>query len=159
DSKILSCCSGVRPGPLSRMARQIAARPSRQAADPVIAISTPSSHAESALSRMLRNTCSSRNGSAWQVRFNPPYGSCSAACLPLRSGSRCDHARRQISARSQSRSTSLIGAAYSRSEEHTSELQSPMYLVCRLLLEKKKNKQYNYLHYKKKKKIKKKKKK
>src|SRR6476469_5712138 len=28
----------------------------------------------------------------------------------------------------------------SRSEEHTSELQSPMYLVCRLLLEKKKHK-------------------
>src|SRR5208337_534945 len=26
---------------------------------------------------------------------------------------------------------------YGRSEEHTSELQSPMYLVCRLLLEKK----------------------
>src|SRR5437879_12381682 len=29
---------------------------------------------------------------------------------------------------------------YTRSEEHTSELQSPMYLVCRLLLEKKKKK-------------------
>src|SRR5437879_9527355 len=29
---------------------------------------------------------------------------------------------------------------YARSEEHTSELQSPMYLVCRLLLEKKKKK-------------------
>src|SRR5437764_13611177 len=29
--------------------------------------------------------------------------------------------------------------AWPRSEEHTSELQSPMYLVCRLLLEKKKN--------------------
>src|SRR5437879_9236478 len=28
--------------------------------------------------------------------------------------------------------------AATRSEEHTSELQSPMYLVCRLLLEKKK---------------------
>src|SRR5437764_10033459 len=28
--------------------------------------------------------------------------------------------------------------AQERSEEHTSELQSPMYLVCRLLLEKKK---------------------
>src|SRR5437764_9137604 len=27
---------------------------------------------------------------------------------------------------------------FTRSEEHTSELQSPMYLVCRLLLEKKK---------------------
>src|SRR5437764_6229550 len=34
---------------------------------------------------------------------------------------------------------SLISASLSpRSEEHTSELQSPMYLVCRLLLEKKK---------------------
>src|SRR5437762_10748328 len=32
--------------------------------------------------------------------------------------------------------TGVIG----RSEEHTSELQSPMYLVCRLLLEKKKKK-------------------
>src|SRR5437879_13314032 len=32
---------------------------------------------------------------------------------------------------------------YPRSEEHTSELQSPMYLVCRLLLEKKKKKNYN----------------
>src|SRR5437764_3732490 len=30
-----------------------------------------------------------------------------------------------------------------RSEEHTSELQSPMYLVCRLLLEKKKKKYDN----------------
>src|SRR5437762_9485657 len=30
----------------------------------------------------------------------------------------------------------VLGAV--RSEEHTSELQSPMYLVCRLLLEKKK---------------------
>src|SRR5437762_10757190 len=30
------------------------------------------------------------------------------------------------------------GGSVRRSEEHTSELQSPMYLVCRLLLEKKK---------------------
>src|SRR5437879_13141865 len=30
------------------------------------------------------------------------------------------------------------GRRHRRSEEHTSELQSPMYLVCRLLLEKKK---------------------
>src|SRR5437762_403329 len=33
--------------------------------------------------------------------------------------------------------TLLSGDARGRSEEHTSELQSPMYLVCRLLLEKK----------------------
>src|ERR1017187_7066210 len=31
----------------------------------------------------------------------------------------------------------VIELRYPRSEEHTSELQSPMYLVCRLLLEKK----------------------
>src|SRR5437762_11480485 len=34
-----------------------------------------------------------------------------------------------------------------RSEEHTSELQSPMYLVCRLLLEKKKIHRHNALHH------------
>src|SRR3712207_7810505 len=33
--------------------------------------------------------------------------------------------------------------AHGRSEEHTSELQSRQYLVCRLLLEKKKNSQSN----------------
>src|SRR3712207_6885638 len=33
----------------------------------------------------------------------------------------------------------IAGVAAGRSEEHTSELQSRQYLVCRLLLEKKKN--------------------
>src|SRR2546429_4201424 len=32
-----------------------------------------------------------------------------------------------------------------RSEEHTSELQSRLHLVCRLLLEKKKHKEYTFL--------------
>src|SRR5437762_4199046 len=43
-------------------------------------------------------------------------------------------------ARTQTPRTAAVHAAEtaSRSEEHTSELQSPMYLVCRLLLEKKK---------------------
>src|SRR3989454_6858601 len=36
--------------------------------------------------------------------------------------------------------TSSVALAVARSEEHTSELQSPCNLVCRLLLEKKKNK-------------------
>src|SRR3712207_7201001 len=36
----------------------------------------------------------------------------------------------------------FAGSLTIRSEEHTSELQSRQYLVCRLLLEKKKNKQY-----------------
>src|SRR4051794_41680251 len=34
------------------------------------------------------------------------------------------------------------GATGPRSEEHTSELQSPVHLVCRLLLEKKKKKRH-----------------
>src|SRR3712207_8437333 len=41
---------------------------------------------------------------------------------------------------------SKISATSSRSEEHTSELQSPQYLVCRLLLEKKKIQQYSKDH-------------
>src|SRR5437762_8888787 len=40
--------------------------------------------------------------------------------------------------RAAARSSLLV--LFTRSEEHTSELQSPMYLVCRLLLEKKKKK-------------------
>src|SRR5690348_17703915 len=36
--------------------------------------------------------------------------------------------------------------AYQRSEEHTSELQSPVHLVCRLLLEKKKNTAQSHPH-------------
>src|SRR6267154_6568695 len=41
-----------------------------------------------------------------------------------------------------------------RSEEHTSELQSPVHLVCRLLLEKKKKHKLSLILQKKKKKIK-----
>src|SRR3712207_8834590 len=37
-----------------------------------------------------------------------------------------------------------IGPCYTRSEEHTSELQSRQYLVCRLLLEKKKKQKMTY---------------
>src|SRR5690348_18022536 len=40
--------------------------------------------------------------------------------------------------------TSVFGRFFGRSEEHTSELQSPVHLVCRLLLEKKK--QTNEIH-------------
>src|SRR5437879_7655413 len=43
---------------------------------------------------------------------------------------------------------SFLRSGVGRSEEHTSELQSPMYLVCRLLLEKKKKKN-QYKTYKK----------
>src|SRR5215216_7889550 len=49
------------------------------------------------------------------------------------------------------RSENNSGVGQLRSEEHTSELQSPDHLVCRLLLEKKKKKKKFYVHNKKKK--------
>src|SRR5215208_3638822 len=47
------------------------------------------------------------------------------------------------------RTTSHAGSGLRRSEEHTSELQSRGHLVCRLLLEKKKNKTTSNNPYKK----------
>src|SRR5215203_6516220 len=53
---------------------------------------------------------------------------------------------RKVSATQSGTSTTTPpGLQCSRSEEHTSELQSRQYLVCRLLLEKKKKKN-NYNH-------------
>src|SRR5690348_18476419 len=57
--------------------------------------------------------------------------------------------RRRRSLRELSRGASALGEHHrreggqrrARSEEHTSELQSPVHLVCRLLLEKKKKKE------------------
>src|SRR3712207_7244341 len=51
-----------------------------------------------------------------------------------------DGSRRRRARRQDGRESRRDGGR--RSEEHTSELQSRQYLVCRLLLEKKKNKYY-----------------
>src|SRR5256885_4581777 len=66
-----------------------------------------------------------------QARENP-LERATSHCL----GPRVDQVRRQQSRR----------ALFERSEEHTSELQSPCNLVCRLLLEKKKSKFYGDVH-------------
>src|SRR5256885_8539168 len=61
------------------------------------------------------------------------------ACVDAGSGPSLSAARRL---RAPSKRPSIAGRlepALTRSEEHTSELQSPCNLVCRLLLEKKKN--------------------
>src|SRR5690349_22331585 len=50
-----------------------------------------------------------------------------------------------VGARRRRRRAGIV-RAHSRSEEHTSELQSRRDLVCRLLLEKKKKKHKRYLH-------------
>src|SRR5438876_2675803 len=64
---------------------------------------------------------------------------CSRPRLPQRPRSRCSSWRNAAS-----RIRSTARPSCSRSEEHTSELQSPVHLVCRLLLEKKKKN--NQLH-------------
>src|SRR6267143_3388384 len=89
---------------------------------------------------------SSRATSPWRRWIS--RRSASSEATPPRSDravSSCSPPRRQRS-RSMGRSFPAIGAkarcsAASRSEEHTSELQSQFHLVCRLLLEKKKKKQ------------------
>src|SRR5437762_9063209 len=63
-----------------------------------------------------------------------------AAARPRGDGVRPDAGAllERAAARSHRRNIRQHRRAVKRSEEHTSELQSPMYLVCRLLLEKKK---------------------
>src|SRR2546426_8227229 len=62
---------------------------------------------------------------SWNWKYLPSYVNRSSV-----------HARRRISSVSSNRS--WLSSYGMRSEEHTSELQSPCNLVCRLLLEKKK---------------------
>src|SRR3712207_7494119 len=84
------------------------------------------------------------------------FRSSTVACLRTRSMYRCISrvlrgARAPLSVtpgqrRSSAVETSQGVATVSRSEEHTSELQSRQYLVCRLLLEKKKNDIFPYIN-------------
>src|SRR5437762_7000370 len=70
---------------------------------------------------------------AWVERMNPDIClSCEAIERYLGEEEERVHALRGVSLDLEPRSIHAV-----RSEEHTSELQSPMYLVCRLLLEKK----------------------
>src|SRR5258707_11797388 len=73
---------------------------------------------------------------AWATNRAAP----TTGCCPYSTSAWCWRARREASMDwPSSTSIAAISAALSsRSEEHTSELQSRQYLVCRLLLEKKK---------------------
>src|SRR5256885_8149534 len=76
-----------------------------------------------------------RYGCCGPARRAPaPQGRCPQSVLPLISPPQENPAMYHGSAQTR---------AVTRSEEHTSELQSPCNLVCRLLLEKKKTKNYN----------------
>src|SRR3712207_7888099 len=76
-----------------------------------------------------------------------PYTTLFRSCLsPASAPGRRTRARRSSGSR-----VAPVSRTWSRSEEHTSELQSRQYLVCRLLLEKKKkavnkNKDELFLH-------------
>src|SRR5438477_6089111 len=72
------------------------------------------------------------------------FGTTSAVSTPARRTRRC-----AATGRRGFRSTPRKGAARNenRSEEHTSELQSHVNLVCRLLLEKKKNNRTPYWNH------------
>src|SRR5256885_6895372 len=65
--------------------------------------------------------------------------------LACRSRAHCAESRRLASSRSPVRRVSIMRCSFHRSEEHTSELQSPCNLVCRLLLEKKKKNNKHHL--------------
>src|SRR6266481_9335422 len=74
--------------------------------------------------------------------------------LPISSrwpGLRGAVSRRSSASSPASTSPPPAASPWGRSEEHTSELQSQFHLVCRLLLEKKKQKKYSILIFKKKK--------
>src|SRR3712207_8739385 len=68
----------------------------------------------------------------WIFLINIPIG---VACIAI-----------TLAAVAESRDPSPRPVDWWRSEEHTSELQSRQYLVCRLLLEKKKKKDRKYRH-------------
>src|SRR3712207_8511565 len=83
--------------------------------------------------------------------FRSPCRTPAASDRPRRHSRRANASARRVSAATTSTSpsrTTVSGVAYvnwpPRSEEHTSELQSRQYLVCRLLLEKKKTPPYSH---------------
>src|SRR2546422_3396283 len=75
-----------------------------------------------------------------------PNGSSTAAVLNVVDGQRDLLSPGVISVGTTSPSPGLMVLFPNRSEEHTSELQSRLHLVCRLLLEKKKQKLYQRDH-------------
>src|SRR3712207_8596552 len=82
---------------------------------------------------LFRSTCAASAAETCDTRVPSSQCKASTACDPM--APRAPPPARSSDHQLQGRSV----AARERSEEHTSELQSRQYLVCRLLLEKKKN--------------------
>src|SRR5256885_11732826 len=76
------------------------------------------------------------------IETDPPVVSLRQCCGHPASGNRADVDTGLMKCQgARPRGGSMVIADHRRSEEHTSELQSPCNLVCRLLLEKKKKKE------------------
>src|SRR5437764_863097 len=103
------------------------------------ALSTASSYACSGDPRDLHSFPTRRSSDLAGAQAHPPFHVAQRIAHQRQRGRVGDHAERAGRLR-----TDRPGFVLDRSEEHTSELQSPMYLVCRLLLEKKKKKQQNH---------------
>src|ERR1017187_2207658 len=83
---------------------------------------------------ILRDPAGKHSLQIWEQNYrNDPVTQ--ELLLSLFEGKTIDFQNLRLKDNTQSRE--LISGKVIRSEEHTSELQSPMYLVCRLLLEKK----------------------
>src|SRR5256885_9470210 len=67
-----------------------------------------------------------------------PYTTLFRSRLPTQLAGNHDYGAARVSPEAPERTRCPPGYRWARSEEHTSELQSPCNLVCRLLLEKKK---------------------
>src|SRR5688500_803228 len=72
-----------------------------------------------------------------RAKLKAAHDKATKACEGKKGGERHDCMRREMCAQSMDPAKCEAGAKERRSEEHTSELQSPCNLVCRLLLEKK----------------------
>src|SRR5688500_19307493 len=80
------------------------------------------------------------NGHRWASAFRRQLQPRSALDVAqLRAGRDARESGARSAARGNLRGADCVTAGLARSEEHTSELQSPCNLVCRLLLEKKKD--------------------
>src|SRR5258708_27858173 len=77
--------------------------------------------------------------SKWIESSTPPDDDLEIVRLSAARARGMDEAGAEIARQLNGPMTALQTAGQFRSEEHTSELQSPDHLVCRLLLEKKKN--------------------
>src|SRR2546429_4274659 len=100
--------------------------------------SLPGAEGSSRLARI--SPCSLRAGAVSSARSRrPSNGVCSSRVSALAS---VIHFRNSLAAPGRSAAAS----DRARSEEHTSELQSRLHLVCRLLLEKKKKQNRHRLH-------------